>query len=109
VAQSLAQNSSIASSDAKMMMSYDAQKKSAAVAYILLLLFGYFGAHRFYAGATGSGAAMLVLTICSIILMFVSVGFLTILIPGIWAFVDLFLVPSLIRDYNSRLASQIGT
>lgn len=61
---------------------------SVAVAYLLLIFLGMFGAHRFYLGRTGSGVAQLLLTI-SIIGTIVSF---------IWVFVDLFTVPGMIRE-----------
>lgn len=40
--------------------------KSTAIYFILLWMFGLVGAHRFYAGKTGSGIAMLILT-CTVV------------------------------------------
>ncbi len=50
--------------------------KSRLVALLLCLLFGVFGAHRFYVGKIGTG-----------ILMLITVGGL-----GIWALIDLILI-----------------
>lgn len=88
-------------------MQYDAHKKSAVVAYILWLLFGIFGAHRFYLGERGTGAAMLVITVLSFLLMFAVVGIFTIWITVVWSFVDLFLIPGIASKYNSNLAMQL--
>ena len=96
-------------SDADRLMQYDANKKSAVVAYLLWFFLGIFGAHRFYLGNSGSGAAILILTLLSLILMLAVVGFVTILIPAIWVFVDLFLIPGITRRYNSDLAVRLGT
>ena len=95
-------------SDASKMMQYDANKKSAGIAYLLWFFLGMFGAHRFYLSQTGTGVAILVLTVFSFLLMIVGIGFFTIWIPGIWVFVDLFLIPGMARKYNSELASRIG-
>lgn len=68
------------------------------LAYILLGLFlGVWGVHNFYAGRTGPGIAQLLITLLSIPLMFVCVGFFTIFIPWIWAIVDIIVVD---RDAN---------
>ncbi len=58
--------------------------------YILLgIFFGYLGVHNFYAGYTGKGAIQLGIFIISIPLLLVFIGLLTIMIPGIWALVDI--------------------
>ena len=95
-------------SDATQLMQYDANKKSAVVAYVLWFFVGMFGIHRFYLGCQGTGAAILILTLLSLFLMFALVGFFTIWIPVVWVFVDLFLIPGMIRGYNSDLAVRLG-
>lgn len=89
------------------MMQYDANKKSAPVAYLLWFFVGTLGAHRFYLERTGSAIAILLITVASLLLMFVAVGFFTILIVVIWCFVDIFLIPGMVREYNSRLAERL--
>lgn len=61
---------------------------SAAVAYLLLIFLGMFGAHRFYLGRTGSAVAQLILTIT----------IFGMIISGVWVFIDLFLIPGMIRE-----------
>jgi len=95
-------------SDTALMMQYDANKKSALVAYVLWCFMGLFGAHRFYLGEKGTGAGMLIITLASLVLMFVFTGFFTIFITIIWAFVDLFLIPGMTRKYNNDLAVRLG-
>jgi TM2 domain-containing membrane protein YozV len=65
-------------SDAALMMQYDANKKSTGTAYLLWFFLSMFGAHRFYLGASGTGAAILIITLLSFPLMIVAVGFFTI-------------------------------
>lgn len=95
-------------SDARLMMQYDANKKSVAAAYVLWFFLGMFGAHRFYCGATGSGAAILVLTMASLVLSVVGIGLVLILVPAVWVMVDAFLIPAMIREHNTRLASRLS-
>jgi len=95
-------------SDATALMRYDANKKSALVAYLLWFFLGWFGAHRFYLGRIGSGVAQLVITLVSLMLTVVGVGFLGFLIVAIWAFVDAFLIPGMTRDHNNRLIALLG-
>lgn len=64
------------------------EKPSSGVAYLLCLFLGPLGAHRFYLGRKGSAIAMLIL----------SITIVGLLISGPWAFIDLFLIPSIIRE-----------
>ncbi|MGD1277057.1 MAG: GYF domain-containing protein [Tepidisphaeraceae bacterium] len=94
--------------DALAMMTFEANKKSMGVAYLLWFFLGGFGAHRFYLGRNGSATAMLVITLSSFVLMFVVIGLFTIWITGIWALVDAFLIPDMCRQFNNRLLSQMA-
>jgi len=89
--------------DAQRMMLYDANKKSAGVAYALWFFLGMFGAHRFYLDRSGTGAAQLVITLMSGVLMIVFIGFFSLIGVGIWVMIDAFLIPDWIRAYNNRL------
>ena len=95
-------------SDVNKMMQYDANKKSVGVSYVLWFFFGMLGAHRFYLSQTGTGVAILLLTIFSILLSFIGIGLVMIWVPIIWVFIDIFLIPGMARKYNTDLASQIG-
>ncbi len=90
-----------------MMMEYDANKKSAGIAYLLWFFVGMLGAHRFYLAAPGTGAAILILTLVATFLSFVLVGFVLLLIPSIWVLVDAFLIPGMVRNYNNELITQL--
>ncbi len=63
------------------------EKPSTAAAYGLCIVLGVVGAHRFYLGETKTGIIMLVLGITVVGLP----------VTAVWAFVDLFLIPGLIR------------
>eukprot|EP01132_Coremiostelium_polycephalum_P007381 gene7381-9066_t len=63
--------------------------KSTGVAYLLWFFFGIFGAHRFYLHRHLSGFIYL----------------FTLGVFGIGWFVDLFLIPSLVRHYNNHYFS----
>ena len=95
-------------SDSATLMQYDANKKSVGAAYVLWFFLGGFGAHRFYLGETGTGAAILAITVVSLLLMLAAIGFFTIWISIIWVFIDLFLIPGITRKYNSNLAAKLG-
>jgi TM2 domain-containing membrane protein YozV len=95
-------------SDVGKLMMFESNKKSATVALLLCWFLGMFGVHRFYLGQSGSGAALLCITLVSFILMFVLLGFLTIWISIIWTFIDLFLVSGLTQQYNNQLAAKMN-
>jgi TM2 domain-containing membrane protein YozV len=91
------------SSDVNRLMYFEANKKSAGVAYLLLFFLGGFGAHRFYLGRQGSAVAQIAILWGSIPLMLVFIGFLTIWITPIWLFIDLFLIPQMVSQHNNKL------
>ena len=79
--------------------------KSVALAYVLLVLLGQFGAHRYYLGEKETATALLVITLASLLLMTVGIGFLTIWITFGWVIVDLFLVPRMARRHDILVAT----
>ena len=82
---------------------YDADKKSAVVAYLLWVFLGSFGAHRIYLSRWVSGLAMLALSVAGWVLTLVFVGFAVLIAVLIWWFVDLFLVGGWVREHNNRV------
>jgi TM2 domain-containing membrane protein YozV len=72
-------------------------KPSAAVAYALLIFVGLLGAHRAYLGRTGSAIAMLI----------VSLTVIGLVVTIIWVIVDLFLVPSILREKVEELRRKL--
>ena len=95
------------SNDAKAMMAFESGKKSTGIGYLLWFFFGGLGIHRFYLGRTGSAIAMLVITILSVILLFVGIGFLDLIAVGIWLIVDAFLIPGIVQETNQALQQRI--
>ena len=69
------------------------EKPSTGAAYVLCLFLGAFAIHRFYLGRTGSAIAMLLL----------GLTIFGLLITGIWALIDLFLIPSIISEKVNAL------
>ena len=61
------------------------RKRNMVVAYLLWFFAGVLGAHRYYFGKTKSGIAMTLIVVLTI-------GF-GLIITGIWALVDAFLMP----------------
>jgi TM2 domain-containing membrane protein YozV len=62
-------------------------KPSTGTAYLLCFFLGALGVHRLYLGEKGTGIVMLIL----------GITFFGLIITGPWAFIDLFLIPSIIR------------
>jgi TM2 domain-containing membrane protein YozV len=86
------------SKDTRALMLYEANSKSALVAYLLWFFVGLFGAHNFYLKRTGIAVVQLILTITV-------VGSV---ITLVWIIVDAFLIPGWVRNLNNLLAMQLG-
>ncbi|WP_216844027.1 DUF1707 domain-containing protein [Phytoactinopolyspora alkaliphila] len=70
----------------------DTSPRTIMPGFLLCLFLGVFGAHRFYVGKNGSGAAMIVLAICTFGVA-----------SGVWAFIDLIvLATGSFRDEQGR-------
>ena len=97
IAQAVQQQGPL-STDTRALLLYDANRKSAVIAYILWFFLGLFGAHNFYLGRKGVGIAQVLLTITlvgSVITFF-------------WVLVDAFLIPGWVRRENNLLLMQLG-
>jgi TM2 domain-containing membrane protein YozV len=92
---------------AQQMMRYDANKKTALIAYLLWFFAGYLGAHRFYLGRTISGLIMLVLFLLSCVGMLILVGFIGLAVIGLWWLIDGFLIPGMISAANNKLINSL--
>jgi TM2 domain-containing membrane protein YozV len=86
------------SNDARVLMLYEANKKTALVAYLLWFFLGWFGGHNFYLERTGVAVTQLILSLTAVGLV----------ITIIWVLVDAFLIPGWVRRQNNLLAAQLG-
>lgn len=86
------------SNDTRALIMYEANRISEPLVFLLALYTGLFGGHNFYLGRKGPAIAQLVLT-CLVIGLAVSI---------IWVIVDLFRIPSLVRERNLALARDLG-
>lgn len=68
---------------------------SVAVAYLLWFFLWFVSGHRFYLGRPGTA-------ILQILSYFVLIGF-------IWALIDAFLIPGMIRDRNNEIRHRVMT
>ena len=87
---------------ARAQMIYDANKKSVGASYVLCLILGGLGAHRFYLGYTGTAVVQLILGLLGFVL------FLTWPPLWIWLLVDLFLIPGMVRTRNMEIADKFA-
>jgi TM2 domain-containing membrane protein YozV len=86
------------SRDARAMMLFEANKKTALVAYTLWFFLGLLGGHNFYLKRTGIAVAQLLLTLTIV----------GAVITVVWVLVDAFLIPGWVRNQNNLLAAQLG-
>ncbi len=93
--------------DTELMLRYDANKKSALLAYLIWFFLGLFGVHRLYLGRITSGLVMLALHGISWVLAFILIGYLGFAILGLWWLIDAFLIPGMARDANERLMERL--
>lgn len=84
-------------------LTFEANKKSTGASYLLWFFVGGFGGHRFYLGQTGTAVAQLLLLLLGWIPLFV--GWFVL---GMWLFVDLFLIPGIVRQKNMELVGMLA-
>ena len=66
-------------------------KKDVGITYLLWFFLGLFSAHRFYLGKTGT----------ALLQMFTLGGL------GVWLLIDVFLIPSMVREYNRNIDREV--
>lgn len=77
--------------------------KSTGAAYLLWFFFGAIGGHRFYLGRTGTGFVMLALFVLGWATAAAGIGLVLLGILIVWALVDLFQIPGIIRRRQDEL------
>lgn len=73
------------------------EKPSTGAAYLLCIFLGAFGVHRLYLGERGTGILMLIL----------GITFIGLIVSALWAFIDLFLIPSIIRKRIDEIRQRL--
>lgn len=96
------------SADARARMRFDAGRRSLVIAYLLWFFLGYFGVHRFYLGRVGSGIVMLLISLVSIPLAWILIGYLGFGLIFLWWLLDALLIPGMVTRYNARLAQSVS-
>ena len=84
-----------------------ARSKSTLVAFLLWLVVGMLGGHRFYLNRRG--VALLITFIIGVVLCVVLVGFLVLFIEGIFVLIDAFRLPRFVEQANAATEQQVIT
>lgn len=85
------------------------EAKSPFVAYLLAILLWGFGAHRLYLGRYLSGVVMLLLWGLGWLTAPILIGWVPIAFVSLWMLVDLFLIPSMIREDQAVIRQRLLT
>ena len=93
--------------DTELMMRYDANRKSALLAYLIWFFLGWAGIHRLYLGRITERPADARHPRRLWLLHFVLIGFLGYLIIIPWWAIDALLIPGMTRGYNNRLIDRL--
>jgi TM2 domain-containing membrane protein YozV len=88
-------------------LEYDARKKSVLITYLLWFFLGWLGVHRFYLGRITSALAIAALGLIGGGLTIIGVGYLLLGLAAVWLFLDIFLIPGMVSDYNARLIEDL--
>ena len=84
-------------------------QKSRLVLFLLALFLGQLGIHRYYAGKTGSGVAMLVLTIAGYATMILVIGFFALSVVWVWNLIDVIMaVAGTFKDKEGKPITSWG-
>lgn len=95
-----------AAPDREQLLRYESEKKSAGLAFVLCWFLGIWGVHRFYLKRPHA-KTMLIISLISIPLCFVFIGFISFTAVWVWMIVDLFSVSKWVKEYNVALLNKI--
>lgn len=76
--------------------------KDTGIAYLLAILLGAFAAHRFYLGSIAGAIVWMILWWGGWLFAPIGIGLIPVAAAGLWWFIDLFLIPGMVRDANHR-------
>lgn len=96
---------------------FESHRKSNRAAYLLWLLLGVLGMHRFYLGMKPSGIGMACLACTSGVTLFILwdvpdeallAATVTVVPLLVWVLLDVFRIPGLVRTHNDLLIRRLG-
>jgi TM2 domain-containing membrane protein YozV len=76
------------------------RRKSVLKAYLLLIVTGVFGGHRFYLRRWWSAVLQLLLTLTMLGLLLLYLGAFLVPLIALWLLVDALLLPRMVRHFN---------
>jgi TM2 domain-containing membrane protein YozV len=89
------------------MIRFEAEKKSAGLAFVLCWILGNFGAHRFYMKKPHAVTKLVIMLISIPLIFLFCFGYIGILAMTIWSIVDLFYISGWVKEYNTALLTKI--
>lgn len=107
------------SNDACAMMMFQTNKKSVFVSYLFWFFISWLSAHRFYNGKAFTALVQIVILLVGAVLIVgglagdkasdvAGLGILFVGVWGLWIFIDAFLIPGMVRNYNNRLVVKLS-
>lgn len=76
--------------------------KNIIIAYLLWWFLGWAGAHRFYLGRTSTGFAQLMLSIMGATTFIFIIGYLLLVIVGVWWMFDAYFTYKMVQEENEK-------
>lgn len=86
---------------------FEAEARSAPIAYLLWFFLGYGGVHRMYLGRWISGLVMLAIFSLSLLLTLVLIGYIGLGFIILWWVTDALLIPGMVQGANNRLLDRM--
>lgn len=89
----------------------DPESRNLAIAYLLWFVIGQASMHRFYCGQKESAWMQVGLFVGSLVILFIfpPLGMVGLVVWFIWLFVDLFLIPGMLRRFKAEHQSDYGS
>lgn len=85
------------------------ETRSPLIAYVLLFLLWGSGVHRMYLGRWLSGFLMLAMSGLGWLTAPILIGWPLIALVSVWAVVDIFLIPAMIREDQDDIRRRLGS
>ena len=83
--------------------------KNVIVAYLLWWFLGWAGVHRLYLGRVKTGLAQLLLFAIGVVTLIVLVGYIFLVIWGVWWLLDAFFTYKIVTEENEKLGVLAST